>query len=121
MAEYLLFNEQNTAADVGETAHDVACYPISRFKGFTNTGTTNTELQMIFEGMEEGTADGDASSVDTITLTITANKQVEAIKAITAAISGHNSSTVAIIADALNSEYITSFVTGVSISISNQD
>ena len=39
---YLLFNEQGTAANVGETAHDVYCVPVSRFKGFTNTGTTNT-------------------------------------------------------------------------------
>ena len=121
MTKYLLFNEQGTANAVGEAAHDIACYPIERFKGFTNTGTTNTELQMIFEGLEEGAAEGDASSVDTITLTITANKHVEAMKDITRAISGTNSTKLVVISDALNSDFVSSYVTGCAISVSTAD
>ena len=58
MDKYLLFNEQATAADIGDAANDVVCYPLSRFKGFTNTAS-DTRLHMIFEGALEGMADGD--------------------------------------------------------------
>ena len=57
MDKYLLFNEQATAADIGDAANDVVCYPLSRFKGFTNTAS-DTRLHMIFEGALEGMADG---------------------------------------------------------------
>ena len=122
MDKYLLFNEQATAADIGDAAHDVACYPLSKFKGFTNTSTTDTHLHMIFEGLEEGSADGDASSVDTITLTITANKQVEAMKDISNAISS-NISGVIVIADvtAGATSFASTRVTGVSIAVSSAD
>ena len=120
MDKYLLFQEQGTANAVGETAHDLACYPLSRFKGFTNTGTTNTELQMIFEGLEEGGADGDASSVDTITLTITQNKHVEAMKDISNAIAADISGVI-VIADRVGEEFVSSYVTASSISVSTAD
>ena len=116
MDKYLLFQEQGTANAVGETVHDLACYPLSRFKGFTNTGTTNTELQMIFEGLEEGVADGDASSVDTVTLTITANKHVEATKDIANAIAS-NISGIIVISDNLTDEYVSSYVTASAINV----
>ena len=120
MDKYLLFQEQGTANAVGETVHDLACYPLSRFKGFTNTGTTNTELQMIFEGLEEGVADGDVSSVDTVTLTITANKHVEATKDIVNAIAS-NISGIIVISDNLTDEYVSSYVTASAINVVTVD
>jgi len=121
MEKLLVFNEQGTAADVGETVHDVAAYPLSKFKGFTNTGTTNTQLQMIFEGMEEGSADGDASSVDTITLTITANKQYEAMLSIWNFINSDQINGVYVIWDELSSLPHAGYVSGCAISISSAD
>ena len=120
MDKYLLFNEAASAGAVGDAAHDVVCYPLSKFKGFTNTGTTDTQLQMIFEGLEEGSADGDASSVDTITLTITQNKHVEAMKDISNAIAS-NISGVIVIADRVGSDFVSSYVTASSISVSAAD
>ena len=122
MDKYLLFNEQATAADIGDAAHDVVCYPLSRFKGFTNTGTTDTQLHMIFEGLEEGDGEGDASSVDTVTLTITANKQVEAMKEISNIIASDISGVI-VIADMTSGarKFVSSYVTGVSIAVSAAD
>jgi len=119
MDKYLLFNEQATAADIGDAAHDVVCYPLSRFKGFTNTGTTDTQLHMIFEALEEGPGD---DAVDTITLTITANKQVEAMKDISNVIAS-NISGVITVADVTSgaTKFASSYVTGVTISVSAAD
>ena len=106
MDKYLLFNEQATAADIGDAVHDVACYPLSKFKGFTNTGTTDTKLHMIFEGLEEGGA----------------NKQVEAMKDISNAIAS-NISGVIVIADVTTgaTSFASAYVTGVSIAVSSAD
>ena len=119
MDKFLLFNEQGTAGSIGDAANDVVCYPLSRFKGFGHTAS-DTTLTMIFEGMLEGTADGDASSVDTITLTITRNKHVDAMVEIANAISS-NISGVIIVVDANAETYLGSYISGVSISVSAQD
>ena len=120
MDKFLLFNEQGTAGSVGDAANDVVCYPLSKFKGFGHTAS-DTTLTMIFEGMLEGTADGDASSVDTITLTITQNKHVEAMTEIANAIGSNISGTI-VIADKGGSEtYVSSYITNVSIAISAAD
>ena len=121
MDKYLLFNEQATAADIGDAANDVVCYPLSRFKGFTNTAS-DTRLHMIFEGALEGMADGDASSVDNVTLTITANKQVEAMKEISNAIASDISGVI-VIADMTSgaTKFVSSYITGVSIAVSAAD
>ena len=107
--QYLLFNKVNIENEVGETAHDVACYPVSRFKGFTNTSTTNTDITMHFEGIEEGMADGDASSVDYVRMTITANKHVEVIRDIVKAM--NTSSNLVVICDMLNNEFASKHIT----------
>jgi len=117
--QYLLFNKVNIENEVGETAHDVVCYPVSKFKGFTNVATSNTRLSMIFEGMEEGTADGDTSSVDDISLTITANKHVEVIRDIVRAM--NSSSNLVVIADKLNNEFASRHITTLTISVATAD
>ena len=121
MDKYLLFNEQATVGSIGDAANDVVCYPLSRFKGFGHTAS-DTTLTMIFEGLLEGTADGDVSSVDTITLTITQNKHVEAMKDISNAIASDISGVV-VIADITSgaTKFASTYVTGVSIAVSAAD
>ncbi len=120
MDKFLLFNEQGTAGSVGDAANDVVCYPLSRFKGFSHTAS-DTTLTMIFEGMLEGTADGDASSVDTVTLTITQNKHVEAMTEIANAIASDISGVIVIADKGGEETFVSSYVTGVSIAVSAAD
>jgi len=71
MEKLLVFNEQATLASIGDAAHDVAAYPSGKFRGFTNLGTTDTELEMIFDSIEDA---NDLVLYDMVKLTITANK-----------------------------------------------
>lgn len=123
MNKYLLFNEQATTADIGGAAHDVYCVPVERFIGFTNEGTTETEVTMFFAGMEEGQGDGDASSVDKVVLTITINKQVEVMKAIANAITNEDrfGDGVVIVGDANAGTFIHEDVTGVTVTVASAD
>ena len=53
MKRYLIFNEQSTAASVGDAAHDTACWPLDRFLGFTNLAghATNQDIDMLFRSL----------------------------------------------------------------------
>ena len=89
MEKYLYFCKGASGDKLFNAAHDVAVYPVSRFRGFTNQTTTQTHLAMCFEPIEGevGDADGGGDDVnDVVTLTITANKHKEVIQAILAAI-----------------------------------
>ena len=121
MDKFLLFNEREVAADIGDSADDVVGYPLSRFKGFGNSAS-DSRLLMIFEGLREGDAEGDASSVDTITLSITTNKHVEAMKEISNAIASDISGYI-VIADMTSgaTKFASNYITGVVISISAAD
>ena len=81
MKRYLIFNEQSTAASVGDAAHDTACWPLDRFLGFTNltAHATAQDLDMLFRSLSE--PDNPAVS-DMIRFRITDNKQMDVMKAI---------------------------------------
>ena len=88
MEKYLYFCKGGTDKAFN-AAHDVAVYPVSSFRGFTNQSTTETHLAMCFKPIEGevGDADGGGDDVnDVVTLTITANKHKEVINAVLAAI-----------------------------------
>jgi len=122
MDKILIFNEQGTTASIGDTAHDVYAVPYSRFLGATNDATSGVDLVLYFAGSAEGTADGDASSVDTVTLTITDNKHVSVMQAFTQKINQHPHSDGALVMfDAENSITFDSQVTAVAIAVSTQD
>ncbi len=112
MEKYLYFCKGATDG-LYNVAHDVAVYPVSRFRGFTNQSTTQTELSMLFEPMEGevGDADGGGDDVcDVVVLTITSDKHKEVISSILAAIdapkiSGTGKSLITI-ADVMNSEFL---------------
>ena len=89
MEKYLYFCKGGSADKLFNAEHDVAVYPVSSFRGFTNQTTTQTHLAMCFKPIEGevGDADGGGDDVnDVVTLTITANKHKEVIEAILAAI-----------------------------------
>ena len=122
--KFLIFNEQATTADIGDTAHDVLMVPVSRYLGATNDATGGVDIVMYFEGSAEGMADGDASSVDTVTLTVTANKHVKVMKEIAQIMyaTGPQYSDGAIVMfDAENSISFSDDVTGIAIAVSTQD
>ena len=122
MDKMLIFNEQGTTADIGDTAHDVYMVPASKFLGATNDATSGTELVLYFAGSAEGTGDGDATSVDTVTLTITANKHVDVAKAFAQKVNQHPNSDGAIVMyDEENSITFSSKVSAIAIAVSAQD
>ena len=120
----LIFNEQATTADIGDTAHDIYATTPARFLGATNDGTGGTDLVLYFEGSAEGMADGDATSVDKVTLTITANKHVSVLKELAQVLHatgpGYTDGAV-VMFDAENSISFSSDVTGVAVAVAGQD
>jgi len=124
MEKMLIFNEQATTADIGDTAHDVYMVPASRFLGATNDATGGVDLVLYFAGSAEGAADGDASSVDTVTLTISDNKHVSVMKELSQLLyaTGPGYTDGAVVAfDAENSISFSSDVTGIAIAVAAQD
>jgi hypothetical protein len=122
MDKMLIFNEQGTTADIGDTAHDVYMVPASKFLGATNDATSGTELVLYFASSAEGMADGDGSSVDTVTLTITANKHVDVAKAFAQKVNQHPNSDGAIVMyDEENSITFSSKVSAIAIAVATQD
>jgi hypothetical protein len=96
MKTYLIFNEQSTAASVGDAAHDTACYPLDRFLGFTNLvgHATNQDVDMLFRSLSEP---DNPASADKITFRITDNKQMDFMKAVVRKINSHPNSDGAIV------------------------
>mgnify|MGYP003123711056 FL=1 len=120
----LIFNEQATTANIGDTAHDIYATTPSRFLGATNDATSGTDLVLYFEGSAEGMGDGDATSVDKVTLTITANKHVSVLKELAQVLHatgpGYTDGAV-VMFDAENSISFSDDVTGVAIAVAAQD
>ena len=96
MKRYLIFNEQATAASVGDAAHDTACYSLDRFLGFTNLvgHATNQDIDMLFKGLSEP---DNPASADAITFRITDNKHMDFMKAVVRKINSHPNSDGAIV------------------------
>ena len=84
MEKYLYFCKGGSGDKLFNAAHDVAVYPVSSFRGFTNQTTTQTHLGMLFAPIEGQIDNADVS--DVVTLTITSDKHKEVIEAILAAI-----------------------------------
>jgi hypothetical protein len=122
MEKMLIFNEDATTADIGDEVHDVYMAPFSRLRGVTNDGTSGVDLVLHFESSAEGGADGDASSNDTVTLTITANKHVKVMKELAAAINqGPNSDGAVVLYDAEAGTSFSSDVSAIAIAVATAD
>ena len=87
-------------------ADDTACYPYERLLSITCA--TNATLLMNFES-SLGKSDGG----DTVSLTITADKEVEIINAIIS----NMYSNVSVVADDINSVYLHSDITACTITL----
>jgi hypothetical protein len=116
MEKILLFNEQGTTASIGDAAHDVAGYPVSKFRGFTNLGTTDTELEMVFDSMEDA---NDLVLYDNVKLTITANKHLSVMADIWRAIHGgpHSDGVITIFDAEDTTTKVSSDITGITITV----
>ena len=81
MKRYLIFNEQSTAASVGDAAHDTACWPLDRFLGFTNLvgHATDQDIDMLFRSLSEP---DNPAAADKVTFRITDNKHMDFMKAV---------------------------------------
>ena len=116
MSKWLYFMEQTDSTF--DTANDFVGYPLERFKGFRTTDTT--ELQMEFDPALGTVNENDDNSfvADTVGLTVTANKQKEAIQDIVAAINAHpNGDPFIVVADDSNSVFASQYITGCSITV----
>ena len=118
MEKFVLVNEQGTAGSIGDTAHDVACFPVSNFLGFTDETTDSTKLTLMFKPMEESIG-SDPDGCDNVVLTITDNAQVTVMKEI---IQKFNSSRatedgVIVLGDAATGEFLSSNITAVEVNI----
>ena len=96
MKRYLIFNEQGTAASVGDAVHDTACWPLDRFLGFTNktAHATDQDLDMQFRSLSEP---DNPASADVVRFRVTDNKQMDVMKAIIRKINSHPNSDGAIV------------------------
>ena len=95
MNKYLYFQDGN---------NDAYCYPLERFIGFKHAA--DTTLLMQFKPLTD-----DASEIDLVTLTITTQKEKDAIKDIVAKINAHpNGDPFITIADNVNQEYASAHI-----------
>jgi|21_taG_2_1085346.scaffolds.fasta_scaffold42731_2 hypothetical protein len=113
MERYLIFNEQGTAGSVGDGLHDTACWPLSRFLGFTNLDSTATKVSALFRSLSEP---DNPASADRVDFTITENKHMDAMKAIVRQINAHpNSDGAIVVFDAAAGISPSSLITGIAV------
>ena len=116
---YLYFNNAGTNGQI-DTAHDVYCVPVSKFRGMTNVGTGRDELVLMFEPIEGpielATNAYPADVSDTVTLTVAQDSAPTVIKALIAAFNAgpHATGDVITIADDSAGVYFNSNITGVA-------
>ena len=103
----LYFMEETDGAF--DAANDGQAYPLSAFRGWYGTGTTTT-IKMQFDPLIAHNA---ATTADSVTLTITANKQKEVIQDVTRAMNeGPHSDGFIVISDDSNSVFASQYITG---------
>ena len=122
---FLYFSKAGTNGNI-DAAHDVYCVPASKLRGMTNTGTSRTELTLMFEPIEgisdyedasDATRGGDIS--DLVVLTVAEDTADDVAKALVAAINAgpHASGGVITIADLASQTFFNSNITDVGITV----
>ena len=106
---YLYFAQNDLDA-----VDDLLCMPVSKFRGFVITTTDAVSLTMTFDRLFESlTRDTDNEDFDQVDLVITSGKHKQVIQAIADAIKNSRDPLINI-ADAINSEFVSSDVTGIA-------
>ena len=118
---FLYFSKAGTNGQI-DAAHDVYCVPASNLKGMTNTGTTRTELTLMFEPIEgqiELASDLAATVADKVVLTVAQDTADDVAKALIAAINAgpHANGGAIVIADLANQKFFNSNITDVAITV----
>jgi len=118
---FLYFSKAGTNGQI-DAAHDVYCVPASNLKGMTNTGTTRTELTLMFEPIEgqiELASDLAATVADKVVLTVAQDTADDVAKALIAAINAgpHANGGAIVIADLVNQKFFNSNITDVAITV----
>ena len=119
---FLYFSKAGDNGQI-DAAHDVYCVPASNLKGMTNTGTTRTELTLMFEPIEgqiELASNSHAANVsDTVVLTVAQDTADDVAKALIAAINAgpHANGGAIVIADLANQKFFNSNITDVAITV----
>jgi hypothetical protein len=122
---FLYFSKAGTNGQI-DAAHDVYCVPASKLRGMTNTGTSRTELTLMFEPIEgisdyedatDATRGGDIS--DLVVLTVAQDTADDVAKALVAAINAgpHANGGAITIADLANQSFFNSNITDVAITV----
>ena len=122
---FLYFSKAGTNGQI-DAAHDVYCVPASKLRGMTNTGTTRTELTLMFAPIEgvsdyedatDATRAGDIS--DLVVLTVKQDTADDVAKALIAGINSgpHASGGAITVADLANQKFFNSNITDVAITV----
>ena len=98
-----------------DAADDAAMYPISRIQ----SATVAADATIVIKFAPGSLGEGQAASVDTVTLTCTADKELKVFKSIADAIAGKSfkSSGYVVVADDVNGTYVDSDITACSIGL----
>jgi len=122
MEKYLMFNQTPVNGQV-DARGDFYCAPLSKFRGFTQTGTTRTEMTLLFEPMmgpiELASNAYPADVSDTVVLTITTDTHKAVTEAIMNAINAPategSGKGVIVVADVANAIFLASEITGIAV------
>ena len=100
-----------------DAADDAAMYPVSKIQSLT----VASDATLLIKFAPGSLGDGQAGSVDVVTLTVTSNEELKVFKSIADAISGNSfkSNGYVVIADDVNSSYVDSDITACAITFNS--
>lgn len=99
----------------GEDAvNDIACYPVSSFRGFAISAADAVSLGLYFDRIVEGIGGGDDEPFDLVDLVITSGAAKDVCNAIVREINKGGGDDFIVVADDTNSVYLTSDITDVA-------
>ena len=98
-----------------DAADDAAMYPVSKIQSLT----VASDATLLIKFAPGSLGDGQAGSVDVVTLTVTADQELKVFKSIAEAISGNSfkPNGYIVVADDVNGVYVDSDITACAIAL----
>ena len=98
-----------------DAADDAAMYPVSKIQSMT----VASDATLLIKFAPGSLGDGQAGSVDVVTLTVTADQELKVFKSIAEAISGNSfkPNCYIVVADDVNGVYVDSDITACAIAL----